>query len=188
MPDSTQSLDIIETRLEVLEKLVYSGAEKEKINESVVSLLNKVNDSINAALKSRDSIISILTKMPTLNKYLNPAYDVSEKEMELRRQYVLEVYPELKQIAEEIKEFQRVKNFVDFPALKSLDEKKEKVDLLCGDVMDTYKEANENTKKCIEAVQLFNELLDLIKVLCAGMDQSLSELEGSLQKKTSLRE
>lgn len=113
-------ISLLEKRVAALELQVFEKNNEPSKNQVVTDLLLQTHTMITAALSCRDNIVSILERMPLLNEYLNPSYMDNALELEARRQYVLEIYPELKRTVELVGKFQKLKLFADLPQLEQV--------------------------------------------------------------------
>lgn len=113
-------ISLLEKRVAALELQVFNKNADTAKNQVITDLLLQTHTMIASALSCRDNIVSILERMPLLNEYLNPSYMDNALELEARRQYVLEIYPELKRTVELVGKFQKLKLFTDSPQLEQV--------------------------------------------------------------------
>lgn len=90
-------IDLLEKRIEALELQVLPK-EKSSLEskfQGITDILLQTQTMISSALSCRDAITSILRHIQTVNEYLDPCYGENDLEVEAKRHYLLELYPEV---------------------------------------------------------------------------------------------
>lgn len=182
------AIDSLEKRLEALENKVF--AEKDIIDKtrSITDQLLQTKVMISSALSLRESITSLLEKMPKINEYLDPTYSVNESETELKRQYVILLYPELKETAELLHRFDDLKSMADSKAIVQISDSVGKLNELATANLALYEKSKDTTNNVIKALQTYNDITMSIRKLFANLDKSLTELEMLIHTKVKMEE
>lgn len=91
------AIDLLEKRIEALELQVLprEKASLESKSQAITDLLLQTQTMISSALSCREAITSILQHMTTINDYLDPCNGENDLEVEAKRHYLLELYPEV---------------------------------------------------------------------------------------------
>lgn len=182
------SVDLLEKRLEALELQVLGKAGTKDKTQDITELLIHTKMMITSALSLREVITSILEKMPKLNEYLDPTYSVNDLETEVKRQYVMLLYPELKETAELINKFEFLKPVIDSKCILEISQSMEKLKELTAANINLYEESTKTTNDVLKALQAYNNITLSIRKLFAELDKSVTDLENSLQPKVKMEE
>lgn len=182
------AIDVLERRLEVLEKQILGKLTDVEKLQDVTELLIHTKMMITSALSLRDGINSVLEKMSTLNEYLDPTYSANDLEIELKRQSVMLLYPELKDISNQIKKFEALKPAVDSKAILQITDRLDKLNELAVANLQIFEESRAVTNNILKALQNYNDVILSIRQLFAKLDNSITELEVSLQPKVKIEE
>lgn len=182
------AVDLLEKRLEALELQVLGKKGSRGKAQDITELLIHTKMMIASALSLREVITSILEKMPKLNEYLDPSYSVNDLETEVKRQYVMLLYPELKETAELINKFEFLKPVVDSKCILEISQSMEKLKELTAANISLYEESTKTTNDVLKALQAYNNITVSIRKLFAELEKSVAELESSLQPKVKMEE
>lgn len=182
------SMDLLEKRLEALELQVLGKSTTKNKTQDITELLIHTKMMIASALSLREVITSILEKMPKLNEYLDPSYSVNDLETEVKRQYVMLLYPELKETAELINKFEFLKPVIDSKCILEISQSMDKLKELAVANVNLYEESKKTTNDVLKALQAYNNITLSIRKLFAELDKSVTELENSLQPKVKIEE
>lgn len=178
-------IELLEKRIAALELQILPQNKDVEINktQAIADLLIQTHTMIATALSCRDVISSILEKLPVINEYLNPMYSESELELQAKRQYVLELYPELRQTARLISEFDNVKEVMDSKVVSRVSDLSEKLENFTLTTLNTYEECKLITSKVLESLQQYNDIIKTIKILFAQLEYNIIEIETALATK-----
>lgn len=182
------SVDMLEKRLEVLEHTVIGKKKLVDKMQDVTELLIHTRMMIASALSLREVITSLLEKMPKLNEYLDPTYSANDLETELKRQYVMLLYPELKETSQLINKFENLKPVIDSKSILQVTEYLDKLNELATVNLKLYEQSRETTNNVLKALQMYNDITLSIRKLFADLDKSVTELEDSLHPKVAIEE
>lgn len=182
------SVDMLEKRLEALEHTI-TGKKKlvDKIQD-VTELLIHTRMMIASALSLREVITTLLGKMPKLNEYLDPTYSANDLEIELKRQYVMLLYPELKETSQLISKFESLTPAIDSKSILQVTEHLDKLNELASVNLKIYEQSRETTTNVLKALQMYNDITISIRKLFADLDKSVTELENSLHPNVPIEE
>lgn len=184
-----EAIDLLEKRIAALElQVLPSDANFPKNNQKITDLLLQTQTMITSALSCRDIIVSILQHMVSINTYLDPAAGDNMLEVEAKRLYLLELYPELKDTIIMISTLQESIKFIDSPNIMRVTELCGQLEQLAVKNLGTYEKSRDVTHKVLQAIQQYNDISHTIKLLFMKMDNIISELETALQPKLSHEE
>lgn len=183
-------IDLLEKRIAALELEVLPLAKHADIDKSqlVTDLLLQTHSMTATALSCREVITSILRRMEVINDYLNPSYCDTQLDIQDKRQYVLELYPEMKKTVQLVVEFERLKSFLDSPSIHNIPMLVNKLEQLTISNVNTYEECKEVTDRILQALQQYNDITMSIKILFAQLEQSITSIEISLQPRLAVDE
>lgn len=178
-------MDLLEKRIAALELQILPKDKQVEINkvQPIADLLIQTHTMIATALSCRDAISAILEKLPVINEYLNPMYSETELELESKRQYVLELYPELKETAILLTEFDSVRDVTDSKVIARVSDMAEKLESLVHSSLTTYDECKVITNKVLESLQQYGDIIKTIKILFAQLEYNVTEIESILAPK-----
>lgn len=182
------SVDLLEKRLAALELQVLGKTSPNDQTQDIAELLIRTKTMINSALSLREVITSILERMPKINEYLDPSYSINDSEIEMKRQYVMLLYPELKQAAELINKFDFLKHVIDSKCILEINQNMEKLKGLTASNISLYEESTKITNDILNALQTYNNITLSVRKLFAELDRSVTELEESLKPKAKIDE
>ncbi|KAJ8978110.1 hypothetical protein NQ317_015920 [Molorchus minor] len=183
------AIDLLEKRIEALELHVLPK-NKNSIDKShvITDLLLQTHTMITSALSCREAITSILQHMTTINEYLDPTNGENVLEVEAKRHYLLELYPELKDTVQLIGTFESLVPYTDSANIVRVTELSEKLDQLAVNNLSIYEESREVTQKVLQSLQRYNDITNSIKMLFAQLDKAVTDLENALQPKFTTEE
>ncbi|KAJ8971948.1 hypothetical protein NQ314_000465 [Rhamnusium bicolor] len=176
------SVDLLEKRIETLELLVLPKNFTcfTNKNQAITDLLLQTYTMITSALSCREAIISILQHMTTINEYLDPTSGENILEVEAKRHYLLELYPELKDTVRLIRSFENLLLYTDSGNILKITELSEKLDRLAVTNLNIYEESREVTQNILKSLQKYNDITGSIKILFAQLDNAMIDLESTL--------
>jgi len=185
-----EAIGLLEKRIAALEIEILPMAKDVGIDKSqmITDLLLQTHSMTTTALSCREVITSILRRMEVINDYLNPNYCDTHLDVQDKRQYVLELYPEMKKTVDLVSDFERLKSFLDSPAINNIPSLIDKLEKLTITSVDTHEECREVTDKILRALQQYNDITMSIKVLFAQLEQSITSIEVSLQPRAMVDE
>lgn len=184
------AIDLLEKRIEALELQVLSKDTSSVANQTqaITDLLMQTHTMITSALSCREAITSILQHMMTINEYLDPSYGENVLEVEAKRHYLLELYPELKDTVKLIGTFENLIPYADSANILKVTELSEKLDRLAVNNLSIYEESVEVTQNVLASLQKYNDITGSIKVLFAQLDRAVTDLENALQPRFTTEE
>lgn len=184
------AISLLEKRIEALELQVLpsNGTTLSTNSQTVTDLLFQTQTMITSALSCREAITSILQHMVTINEYLDPRNGANELEVEAKRHYLLELYPEIKDTVQTISGFEKLVPFIDSTNIAKVTELAEKLQQLAVSNLTIYDESREVTLKVLKSLQEYNNITSSIKILFAQLDKAVSDLELALQPKFTTEE
>lgn len=180
------AIDILEKRVEELEKQILGKRKQTDVTQTIADQLIQTKVMISSALSLRESITSLLEKMPKVNEYLDPTLFVGELESEVKRQYVLLLYPELKETAELLQKFNGLKSVLDSKHILQVNDSMGKLNELAAANLVLYEKSRDTTNDILKALQAYNDIIMSIRKLFADLDQSITELEISRLPKAKI--
>lgn len=184
------AIDILEKRIEALELVVLPRENNSEIvkNRAITDLLLQTQTMISSALSCREAITSILSHMTTINEYLDPTNGENELEVEAKRLYLLELYPELKETVQLIATFESLIPYTDSTNILRINDLSDKLEQLAIANLSTYEESKKVTRKVLESLQLYSDVTGSIKLLFAQLDKAITDLEAALQPRFTCEE
>ncbi|KAJ8917784.1 hypothetical protein NQ315_010690 [Exocentrus adspersus] len=176
------AIDLLEKRIEALELQVLSKDTSASQTQAITDLLMQTHTMITSALSCREAITSILQHMTTINEYLDPSYGENVLEVEAKRHYLLELYPELKDTVKLIGTFENLIPYADSANIVKVTELSEKLDRLAVNNLSIYEESVEVTQNVLASLQKYNDITGSIKVLFAQLDRARPKTGDTLCK------
>ncbi|CAH1369256.1 hypothetical protein MTP99_010723 [Tenebrio molitor] len=180
------SLDFLEKRIEALELQILPKNPNFAIDDKtqeISDLLLQTQTMISSALSCREAITSILQHMTTINEYLDPSNGENELEVEAKRHYLLELYPELKDTVKLISTFENLTPYTDSESILKVTELTDKLESLAVYNLKIFEESQQVTQKTVCALQQYNDIISSIKVLFSQLDKAITDLEAALLPK-----
>lgn len=179
------AIDLLEKRIEALELQVLprERASLEGKSQAITDLLLQTQTMISSALSCREAITSILQHMTTINEYLDPCNGENDLEVEAKRHYLLELYPELKDTVQLIGTFQNLIPYTNSENILKVTELSDKLEQLAAANLSIYEESREVTQNVLKSLQQYNDITNSIKILFAQLDRAIVDLEVALQPK-----
>ncbi|KAG5893760.1 hypothetical protein JTB14_001205 [Gonioctena quinquepunctata] len=176
-------ISLLEKRIEALELQILPRDRTSitKKTTDVTTLLMETQTMITSALSCREAITSMLQHMTTINEYLDPNAEANELEVEAKRHYLLELYPELKDTIQTIGTFESLLPYIDSVNILKVAELSDKIEQLAVGNWDIYAECKEVTHKVLKSLQQYNDITHSIKILFAQLDTAVTVLEDALQ-------
>lgn len=173
------AVDLLEKRIEALELQILPKDKSVLSNKSqtIADLLTETQTMISSALSCRESVTSLLQHMHTINEYLDPSSGEYDLEADIKKQYLLQIYPELKARVELIKTFNNLIQFTNSESLQKVTELSGKLQTLAGSNVEIYEECKEVNENVLKALQEYNNISTTIKVLFTQMDKDISQFE-----------
>ncbi|XP_056644647.1 uncharacterized protein LOC130900078 isoform X1 [Diorhabda carinulata] len=184
-------ITILEKRIEALELQVFPSGDHSLIGiktQTITNLLQETQTMITSALSCREAITSMLQHLVTINDYLDPSGGADELEVEAKRHYLLELYPELKNTIQSIGTFETLLPYIDSINISKIVDLSSKLEELAVSNLSLYGECRDVTKKVLVALQNYNDISNSIIVLFAQLDTAVSNLEVALQPKFATEE
>ncbi|KAK4879293.1 hypothetical protein RN001_007439 [Aquatica leii] len=181
-------IDLLEKRIAALELEVLPlskevGPDKSQL---ISNLLIQTHSMTTTALSCREVITSILRRMEVINDYLNPNYTDTQLDVQDKKQYILELYPEMKKSMQLVVDFERLRAFLDSSSINNIPSLVDKLEKLTISSVNTYEECKEVTNKILYALQQYNDITMSIKILFAQLEESITNIEISLQPRSRI--
>ncbi|CAH1984641.1 unnamed protein product [Acanthoscelides obtectus] len=185
-----EAIDLLEKRIAALELQVLPENPNSEANktQTITDLLLQTQTMITSALSCREAITSILQHMTTINEYLDPSTEASELEVEAKRHYLLELYPELKGTVQIIGNFENLVPFIDSSNILKVVELSGKLEQYASNNLTLYEESRQVTMKVLNSLQQYNDIQTSLKTLFAQLDKAVNDLERALKPKFSTEE
>lgn len=182
------AIDILEKRIKALELVILPNEPETVKNLAITDLLLQTQTMISSALSCREAITSILSHMNTINAYLDPTNGENDIEVETKRIYLLELYPELKELVHSIGTFESLIPYTDPTNLLRVNDLSVKLEELAVANINIYEDNKIITKKVLESLQVYSDITSCIKLLFGQMDKAITDLEAALQVQFSSEE
>lgn len=179
-------LDFLEKRIAALELQVLPKNPRfpnDGKTQDITEILLQTQTMISSALCCREAITSILQHMTTINSYLDPNNGESELEVEVKRHYLLELYPELKDIVKLVSTFESLTAYADSEGIARATGLTNKLEDLAAFNLKMYEESQIVTNRTVDALQQYNDIITSIKVLFAQLDKGITDHEAALMPK-----
>ncbi|KAF5270489.1 hypothetical protein FQA39_LY08367 [Lamprigera yunnana] len=178
-------IDYLEKRIAALELEVLPLAKDVGLDKSqlIVDLLLQTHSMTTTALSCREVITSILRRMEIINDYLNPNYYDTQLEIKDKKQYILELYPEMKKSIRLVTDFENLCAFLDSSSINNIPALVDRLEKLTISNVNTYKECKEVTNKILQTLQQYNDITTSVKVLFAQLEESITNIEITLHSR-----
>ncbi|CAG9771969.1 unnamed protein product [Ceutorhynchus assimilis] len=182
-------IDLLEKRIEALEEQILpKETSLENKSQAITDLLLQSQTMITSALSCRESITSILGHMTTINNYLDPCNWENDLEVEAKRHYLLELYPELRNTVQLVRSVQKLIPYTNSDKIMKVTELSGKLEQLTETNLVVYSESRDVTQKVLKSLQQYNDITTSIKVLFAQLDRAVVVLEEALLPKFETEE
>lgn len=180
------AIELLERRIAALELEVLPLDNNLDVDKSqlITDLLLQTHSMTTTALSCREVISTILNRMETINSFVNPTFCETQLDVENKKQYMLELYPEMQKTLQLVAEFDCLKGFLDSPAIANIPTLVSKLEQLTLSNSGVYDECREVTNKIFCALQQYNDITTSIKMLFAQLEQSVMAIELSLDAKS----
>lgn len=176
------AIELLERRIAALELEVLpldANFEADK-SQLITDLLLQTHSMTATALSCREVIGTILSRMEMINSFVNPTFCDSQLDVENKRQYMLELYPEMQKTLQLVSEFDRLKGFLDSPVIANIPSLVNKLEQLTLSNTGVYDECKEVSNKILCALQQYNDITTSIRLLFGQLEQSVMAIEMSL--------
>lgn len=182
---ATDPIDLLEKRVADLELKLLPKDRTREIDKSqvITDLLLQTHSMISTALSCRDVISTVLDKLTTINDYLDPNFAERISEVEEKRQYIITVYPQLKNYADLIKDFKNLWQYIDSKNIHNITELTDKLQKLAIENINVYEESKIITTQILESLVKYNDILLSIRLLFAQLEANISAAEQSVKPK-----
>ncbi|XP_076265323.1 dynactin 3, p24 subunit [Rhynchophorus ferrugineus] len=177
--DDAEAIDILESRIKAIEEQVLprEAIAAEEAQQSVSDLLVETETMINSALSCRKPISSILKRMNDINDFLDPLNGEGDLEIEAKKHYLLQLYPEFMEILKVIQSFEGLIPLGAAGPLHRVSELSDKLHTTTADTLETYEECKNVTQEVLAALQKYNNVVNTVKLLFAQIDKVISDVE-----------
>ncbi|XP_044743574.1 dynactin subunit 3-like [Chrysoperla carnea] len=142
-----------------------------------------VNVLISSALSGRETIISTLTRLPELNECLDPNYEENLMSSDSKMEYVLAMEPEIKSIAEQLKNISNSLPVLDSEPIKNVPNNCDKLNKVAYSYLEIKQEHDSVSNNIIEAIQKYNDIMHSITKNLSQLESTITELEIAKQPK-----
>lgn len=184
-------INLLEKRIEALELQVLPN-DKTSLssnNQTITDLLLQTQTMITSALSCREAITSILQLTGRINDYLDPTgWSSNELEVNAKRHFLLELYPEIKDMIHTIHNIETMVPFMDSVNITRVAESADKLQQLASSNLTMYDENREVTFRVLKSLQQYNDITSSLKILFAQIDKAVSDLENALQPQFVMEE
>lgn len=188
---ATNSVDVLEQRIAVLERLIYGDVEKDadypknvKIKSPCLESLLEIQGKIDSALAGKKRVGLLFEKLPELKKYIDHAYtDSLTLSDDARTEAVLTESDFLKEQAallQKLKENEQNMQSEHISAVPKYSEKLQTLSQIQIDQQDTVAHLNEESRKILNS---YNNVVSLLSKQFVIWDETLTKLEMQASQK-----
>ncbi|XP_022905009.2 uncharacterized protein [Onthophagus taurus] len=181
------TIDALEKRLKVLElQILPQDKPVDLKSQNIVDYLAEAHEMITMALSCRDAVSNMLQKLQLIHEYLNPSFCSFEDLTEMR-QYILDLYPDLKKTVDYLKQFAVLKPIIDADYCVN-QELTGRLSSLTVSATNGYVES-ESTKDEVKTVlKDLQEMTYSYKMLFAQLEYSMALIEEALKSKSIIKD
>lgn len=184
------SIDWLEKRIAALELAVLPQTKDVPIDKSqiITELLLQTHSMTLTALSCREVITTVLKQVEMVNDYLNPNYSDIQLDLEDKRRYVLELYPEMQKTMQLVVDFDRIKALLESPVVNNIPSLVEQLQKLTLSNISTYEECKEVNSTVLRLLQQYANITKSFKILFAQLEQSVTIVEEAMKPKQPVDE
>lgn len=187
MMASAEILDVIEHRIVALENLLIpNGLTKSKDDETIIDKLMQTHLMVVTALVQRETVIKILHRLPELNRLLDPS-NSTDFDTDTMCQMLLTLYPALKLMAVDFKEYIDLRQYVDTKILDQIFELQGNLQKVYSNNSELYNECTKITQSIIKCLQDNFNIINSLSRVFAQLDCLVSSVE-DLQNNQDIHE
>lgn len=178
-------IDLLERRIAALELKVLplESTMEENASTSVADMLIQINTLISSALSCRDVVTAILNRMNELNEYLDPSFYENRMDTDAKRQFILAVYPEIKNYGESIQKLKKLVPILDSEPLNNVPSLVPKLEQLTIANLNTQEENQQVSKNIANALQQYNDIIYCITRTFVQLEEVITQLELEMKPK-----
>jgi len=192
-------LDVMEQRLDDLEKMVFDTEDKEICYPKVISTLASQNSQLNCALAGHKKTEAVISRLPELTQLLDPVYtDRLTLSQAAKAEVVLAEEELIRQQAANLEKVEQMLNLLNSEHIKCLESSwltcgfDEIVPSLQGKLQELGKvhikqqdDASELTEQTKSLLLYYNNCINLLSKQFIAWDAKLTQIEISKQTESS---
>jgi chromosome condensin MukBEF ATPase and DNA-binding subunit MukB len=157
--DEQKEIDLIEARLEELEKQILGNHQSTENVVPIADSLITTNALINAALVGRETASAFMRRLPELDKLLDPAVEDKARDISARTEEVLVMEPLLQQNARALNQIEKLASVLDSEAIKNVPSLTGRLEKLTLFYLDKKQEAGVATANVMDLLQQYNTIV-----------------------------
>lgn len=174
------TLDLLEERIEELEKHIY-GSKKERgstsSGNSVIENILHANTLISSALKGREQVNTLIKRLPELDSSLYSTLDDGDLQTVAKLKLLLAVENETKENWETIKKIKSLMPVLETDKFKDLPELSQKLDTISLTYLKANEEAEALNKDVDQMCTKYNDILTEISTILRDFDHAITAAE-----------
>lgn len=183
-------LDVMEQRLDDLEKLVFDTEDKEicypKDNSEVISTLASQNSQLNCALAGHKKTEAVISRLPELTQLLDPVYtDRLTLSQAAKAEVVLAEEELIRQQAANLEKVEQMLNLLNSEHIKFVPSLQGKLQELGKVHIKQQDDASELTEQTKSLLLYYNNCINLLSKQFIAWDAKLTQIEISKQTESS---
>ncbi|KAK2162991.1 hypothetical protein NP493_1492g00005 [Ridgeia piscesae] len=180
-------LDLVEKRLENIEKRVFGLADKDNVYPKVIDTLAGVNQKLNAAVKGRPKIENVMRKVDVLNKLVDSEYeDEITQSVDTKMELILTEEGRLRQEATELELVKELSHLLSSEHVRAVPSMENQLQSLCK-LHITQQDKTAELSDGLEGVfSHYNSAIALLSKQFVLWDKLVTELEMAAQPKKGL--
>jgi Mg2+ and Co2+ transporter CorA len=157
--DEQKEIDLIEARIEELEKRILGNHQSAENVIPITDSLITTNALINASLVGRESASTFMRRLAELDKLLDPAVEDRALDLSAKMEEVLVMEPVLQQNAKALNHVQKLSSVLDSEAIKNVPSLTDRLEKLTLFYLDKKQEADATTANIMDLLQQYNTII-----------------------------
>ncbi|XP_051172853.1 uncharacterized protein LOC127289119 [Leptopilina boulardi] len=178
----SNSLEILEERVAALEKQIYGNvsmsAAKEKFSETpVIENLLNINTFISTALSGRESINTLINRLPELSNYLDSNFEDCDSQTDAKLEYILTSEAQIKENLRLLTEIEKLNPVLEIESMKEAPELSKKLNTLSLNYLPMNEESKALNREIHDLFNNYNSIINSISETLIQMDSKITMAE-----------
>ncbi|XP_013419149.1 dynactin subunit 3 [Lingula anatina] len=178
-----KSLDLMESRLDLLENLIFGNADKDATYPKCVEALSEHHNKLSSATDGKTKVSQVLKRLSEIESYLDPkTADELALTDEAKANILLAEEENIKKLAKDLEEIHKSTDVFESEHIKAAPSLAGKLHLLSQvqiEQQDKTCELSEETKKLLQS---YNSIVALISRQFVKWDEMLTQAERAAAK------
>ncbi|KAI0208031.1 hypothetical protein LSAT2_007306 [Lamellibrachia satsuma] len=181
------SLDLVENRLENIEKSVFGFADKDSVFPKVIDTLASVNQKLTAAVHGRPKIENVMRKVNVLNKLVDSEHeDEITQSIDTKMEIILTEEARLRKEAADLELVKEMSHLLSSEHVRAVPSMENQLHLLCKLHITQQDRTAELSDELEATLSHYNSAIALLSKQFVVWDKIVTELEMAAHPKKAL--